>query len=70
MILIFLNPSTFARETADRGKANLMSADSWVKIDWFEKFKIMVVRLDLTKEKNEKQYKLLLVFYDFEKLAS
>ena len=43
-----------------------MSAVSWVKIDGFEKFKIMVVRLDLMKEKNEKRYQFLLVYYGFE----
>ena len=51
MILIFSNPSTLAHETA-----NLMSAVSWIKIDGFEKFKILMVRLDLKKEKNEKGY--------------
>ena len=40
-----INP-TFAHETA-----SLMSADSWVKIDRFEKFKTMVVCLDLMMEK-------------------
>ena len=43
-----------------------MSAVSCVKIDGLEKFKIMVVCLDLAKEKNEKRYQFLLVFYDFE----
>ena len=47
-----------------------MSADSWVKFDGFEKFKIMVVRLDIMMEKNEKQYQFSIVFYDFEKLTS
>ena len=47
-----------------------MSAVSWANVDGFKKFKIMVVRLDLTMEIDEKRHKFLLVFYDFEKLAS
>ena len=40
------------------------------KNDWYKKFKITVFRLGLTMKNNEKQFKVLLVFYDFEKLAS
>ena len=47
-----------------------MSAVSWANVDGFKKFKIMVVRLDLLMENDEKQHRILLVFYDFEKLAS
>ena len=47
-----------------------MSAVSWVKIDGFEKFKIILVRFDLTKEKIFKRYQFLFVFYDFEKLLN
>ena len=47
-----------------------MSAVSWANVDGFQKFKIMVVRLDLKMENDEKQHKFLLVFYDFEKLTN
>ena len=55
MILIFLNPSTFAHETADIKLAYIQSAVSWAKNDGFKKFKIIVVCLDLTMENDEKQ---------------
>ena len=50
--------------------AYLQSAVSWAKNYGFERFEIMVVRLDLVMENDEKQHYFLLVFYDFEKLAS
>ena len=50
--------------------ANMMSAVSWANVDGFKKFKIMVVRLDLMMENDEKQHYFLLVFYDLEKVAS
>ena len=37
MILNFLNPSTFTQKTADIKLAYLQSADSWAKVDGFEK---------------------------------
>ena len=70
MILNFLNLSMFAHKTADIKLACLQSAVSWAKVDRFKKFKIMVIRLELTREKNEKQYWFLLVFNDFEKVAN
>ena len=70
MILTFLNLSIFAHEIADIKLAYLQSAVSWAKNDGFKKFKILVVCFDLMIENNEKQYNFLLVFYDFEKLAS
>ena len=54
MILNFLNPSTFAYETADFKLAFIQSAVSVAKNDRFKKFKIMVFRLDL-KIKNDKK---------------
>ena len=50
-------------------KLNYISADSWVKIDRFEKFKIMLVCLNLTIENDKKLYEFLLFFCDFGKLA-
>ena len=47
-----------------------MLAFSWANVDGFKKFKIMVVRLDLMIENDEKQHQFLLIFYDFEKIAS
>ena len=70
MILNFQNPLTFAHETADIKLAYFQSAVSWANADGFKKFKILVVRLDLTMENDEKRHYFLLVFYDFEKLAS
>ena len=70
MILNFYNPSTFAHETADIKLAYFQSAVSWANVDGFKKFKIMVVCFDLMMENDEKQHYFLLVFYDFEKLAS
>ena len=51
MILYFSNLSIVAHETAD---INL--AVSWAKVDRFEKFKIMVVRLDVTMENDERRH--------------
>ena len=56
MILNFLNPSMFTHYTADIKLDSLQSAVSWAKVDKFEKFKIMLVCLDLTMENDEKQY--------------
>ena len=56
MILKFSNMSMFTYEIADIKLPYLQSAVSWSKIDGFEKFKIMVVCLDLRREKNEKQH--------------
>ena len=39
-------------------------------MDGFQKFKVMMFCLDLTMENDEKRHYVLLVFYDFEKLAS
>ena len=47
MILIFLNPSTFAHETADIKLAYIQSAVSWANVDGFKKLKIMVAHLNL-----------------------
>ena len=44
----------------------MKSAVPQVNIDRFEKFKIMVVRLDLMLENNEILYQFPLLFYDFE----
>ena len=68
MILDFLNPSFFAHDTADSRKANLMSAVTWANVDGFQKFKSMVVCLDLTMENDGKGHSFLLVLSDFEKL--
>ena len=57
-------------ETATVSRPYSVSAVSWAKKDGFEKFKIMVVCLDLTMENDEKQNYLLLIFYEFEKLAN
>ena len=43
MILNFLNPSTFAHETADIKLAYFQSAVSWANVAGFKKFKIMVL---------------------------
>ena len=59
MILIFQIRERLPMKQLTKGKLTLMSADFLVQIDRFEKFKIMVVLLDLIMEKN-----------DFEKLAS
>ena len=48
--------STFAHETADIKLAYLQSVVSQAKDYGFQKFKIMVVRLDLTIENDEKQH--------------
>ena len=48
MIWNFLNPSTFAHETADIKLAYFQSAVSWANVEGYKKFQIMVVRLDLT----------------------
>ena len=56
MILNFLNPSTFAHETAVIKLAYFQSAVSWANVDGIKKIKIMVVRLDLTIENNKKLY--------------
>ena len=64
MIWNFLNPLTFAHETADIKLAYFQSAVSWASVDGFKKFQIMVV------ENDEKKQYFLPVFYDFEKLAS
>ena len=57
-------------ETAEIKLAYFQSAESWANFDGFKKFKIMVVRLYLMMENNEKRNSILLAFYDFEKLAS
>ena len=48
----FSNLSIFTQESADIKLAYFQLAVSWVKVDEFEKFKIMVVRLDLMMERN------------------
>ena len=53
MILIFQIRERLPMKQLTKGKLTLMSADFLVQIDRFEKFKIMVVLLDLTREKNE-----------------
>ena len=46
----FSNLSIFTQESADIKLAYFQLAVSWVKVDEFEKFKIMVVGLDLKME--------------------
>ena len=47
-----------------------MSGVSYVKIDGFEKIKIMVVRFYPGMKNDDKRHQFSLVFYDFEKLTS
>ena len=54
MILNFSNPSMFTQESANINLAYLQSAVSMAKVNRFEKFKIMMVRLDLIMENDEK----------------
>ena len=56
MILNFLNPSTFAHETAVFKLAYLQLAVSQAKNDGFKKYKINVFRFDLTMENDEKRH--------------
>ena len=62
MIFNFLNLSTFAHETADVKLPYFQSAVSWAKVDRFKKFKIVVVRFDLTREKKVKMILILACF--------
>ena len=47
MTLNFSNPSMFTQEAADIKLAYIQSTVSWAKVDRFEKFKSMVVSLDI-----------------------
>ena len=48
MIFNFLNPSTFAHETADIKLTYIQSAVSWAKVDGFQKFKYKYFQLQVT----------------------
>ena len=56
MILNFSNLSIFTQESADINLAYLQSAVPWAKLDEFQKFQIMVIRLDLNMENDEKKH--------------
>ena len=56
MILNFSNLSFSTHETADIKLAYFQSAVLWANVDGFKKFKILVVRLNLTMENDEKRH--------------